>query len=186
LKRIAAILLLGTLMFNWFGYQLLTDYMQYAANKNLEARLDNDNYDEEQLIELKVPISLPYQSNWKDYERYNGEIEINGVHYKYVKRKVYNDTLILLCLPNKDKMNIENARENFFKLVNDLQTSHPKKGSEKQHSLAFKNILSEYYFSDNEWKASIHTICDAKFRLENISASSLFEKEVSDQPPDTI
>lgn len=184
MKKIAAILLLGTLLFNWFGYQLLTDYLQYRSDKKLEAKLDDNDYDEAHLIELKVPVSLPYQTNWDDFERYNGEIEIDGVHYKYVKRKVYNDSLILLCLPNESKMQIENARENFFKLVNDLQSTKSQKNSEKHHSLAFKNLLSEYWFTDNELAGLVPVILANKYTQTDYSSLSLCIKEVSEQPPE--
>ena len=104
------------------------DFMQREANDRLEVRLDNDDYDEANLVELKVPVNLPYQANWKSYQRYDGEIEINGIHYKYVKRKLANDTLYLKCIANKNEMRLQSARDEFFKITNDLeQTGHSKK-----------------------------------------------------------
>ena len=85
------------------------------------ARIDRSEYNDNDLIEVKVPVNLPYQTNWQDFERYDGEIQIAGVHYNYVKRKLQNDTLILMCIPNTDKMKLFNARETFFSLVNDMQ-----------------------------------------------------------------
>jgi hypothetical protein len=106
------------------GYRFILDHFEQRAEANLVSKLDQSDYDESQLIEVKVPISLPYQVDWKDFERYDGEIEINGVHYNYVKRKVQNDSLVLLCIPNTDKMKIYNAREEFFSLVNNLQQNN--------------------------------------------------------------
>ena len=103
MKRLAAILLVSVLLFNWFGYRVLTDIIEHQADLVLEQRLDNSDYDESQLIEIKVPIELPYQTNWKEFERVDGEIEVDGIHYKYVKRKIVNGELVLLCLPNKSK-----------------------------------------------------------------------------------
>ena len=183
MKKIAAILLLGTLLFNWFGYQLLTDYLQYHADEKLEARLDNDDYDEAHLIELKIPVSLPYQTNWDDFERFKGEIEIDGIHYKYVKRKVYNDSLILLCLPNEGKMQIENARENFFKLVNDLQASKSQKNNGKGASFAFKYLLSEYWVADEGWTPESPAYITGAYTVSNGCPLALCIKEVSERPP---
>ena len=81
-----------------FGYRFVADYMQQRSDKQLEAHLDKNNYKESELIELKVPIHLPYQTTWAEFERYDGEVELNGILYKYVKRKVVNDTLVLLCI----------------------------------------------------------------------------------------
>ena len=76
------------------------DFMQKQANNQLELALDNNVYDESELIVLKVAVHLPYQTSWSSYERYNGEIELNGIKYRYVKRKLANDTLYLKCIPN--------------------------------------------------------------------------------------
>lgn len=128
MKKIAALFFLVLFAFNWFGYRLMYDFMQKQANKQLEVALDENHYDESQLIELKVPVNLPYQTSWTSYQRYDGEIEMNGVKYKYVKRKLSNDTLYLKCIPNKKEMALQNAKNDFFKISNDLtQNKNPKK-----------------------------------------------------------
>ncbi len=98
---------------------------------------------ESQLIELKIPIHLPYQTSWSAYQRYNGEIEINGILYKYVKRKVENDTLFLMCIANTKKMHLETAKDDFFKISNDLAQDNTSKKSDNSKS-AFKNLQGEY------------------------------------------
>ena len=117
--------------------------MQQKLNDQLEARLDNNAYDESQLIELKIPIHLPYQTSWSSYQRYDGEIEINGILYNYVKRKLANDTLVLMCIANTKKMHLETAKDDFFKISNDLMQNNNSKKSGNSKS-AFKNLQSEY------------------------------------------
>ena len=90
--------------------------MQQKTDKKLEARLDNHSYDESQLIELKIPINVAYQTTWTSYQRCDGEITIDGIMYKYVKRKLTNDTLYLMCIPNSAKMRLEVAKNNVFKI----------------------------------------------------------------------
>ncbi len=98
----------------------------------MEVQLDNNNYDESQLISIKVPITyLPYYNNSKTFERVDGQIEIHGTPYKYVKRRIYNDSLELLCIPNATAMKLQTTKNEFFKFVNDLQLgkkseSHPR------------------------------------------------------------
>jgi hypothetical protein len=115
------------------------DYMQKEANKQLEFSLDNNAYDESQLIELKVAVHLPYQTSWASYERYNGEIELNGVKYRYVKRKLANDTLYLKCIPNTKEMMLQTAKNDFFKLSNNLLQNSNSKKSDNATSV-FKNL----------------------------------------------
>ena len=120
MKKATALFFITLFLFNLFGYRLLVEYMQHKASDQLEAKLDKNLYDESQLIELKVPINLPYQTNWSAYQRFDGEIEIDGIMYKYVKRKVANDTLYVMCIPNTKKMRLETAKNDFFKLSNDF------------------------------------------------------------------
>lgn len=159
MKKIASILLLMLLFFNWYGYRLLSDFLQERSDNRLEAKLDQNLYDEQQLIELRIPITLPYHTETKEFERYNGQIELNGVHYQYVKRKIENGELVLLCLPNQEKQQLANARDQFFKLVNDIdQTPGTKEGaqkSEKGEGFSFKKLLSEYQQETNQWQLSL-------------------------------
>lgn len=183
MKRIAAILLLFLLLFNWIGYRILSDYYEQRADLVLEQKLDKSEYDESQLIEIKVPLKLPYQNNWKEFERYDGEIEVNGIHYKYVKRAVFNDSLVLLCLPNESKMKMQSARDEFFKLVNDLR--HPSQGKKSGgDSYSVKNPVTEYYSSHNNWLIPKLTALHSQFCIENSSFYSTGFTTSPNQPPE--
>jgi len=122
LRRLAAILLVGILFFNWYGYQLLTQYWQQRSDRRLEARFDRDEYDESLLISLKIPITgLAYYRSSSEFQRVDGQIEIGGVHYKYVKRRIFGDSLELLCIANEAAMRLQKISGDFFRHVNDLQ-----------------------------------------------------------------
>jgi hypothetical protein len=117
--------------------------MQHRADSVLESRLDSNDYNEASLIELKVPLDLPYQNDWEDFERYDGEITVDGQHYKYVKRKVQDGMLVLKCIPNESKHRIESARDQFFQLANDLQSNDGAKKSEAPKHPTAKNTITE-------------------------------------------
>ena len=144
LKKVAALFFITLFLFNLFGYRLVVQYMQQKASAQLEARLDKNLYNDSQLIELKVPMHLPYQTNWSAYQRFDGEIEVDGITYKYVKRKVADDTLYLMCIPNTKKMNLETAKNDFFKLTNDLTQNNNSKKSDNSKNISFKTLQGEY------------------------------------------
>jgi hypothetical protein len=148
LKHIAAILLMGILFFNWYGYQLVGSLLQDRANHGLEARLDENKYDESQLISVRVPLTtLSYYNSSTQFERVDGQVEFGGVQYKYVKRRIFKDSLELLCIPNQAAMGLQTAKNNFFQQVNDLQ-QHNSQGK-KSNSGASKNFSStDYYKTD--------------------------------------
>ena len=126
---------MGILFFNWYGYQLLTTYWQQRADARLEARLDKNEYDESQLLSVKIPTptTLAYSlSNYDGaagFQRVNGQIDIGGVRYQYVKRRIYGDSLEVLCIPNMTSMKLRTASSDFFRQVNDLQQQNQGKKS---------------------------------------------------------
>jgi len=142
-KKTAAILLLGILTFNWLGYRFLTSYLEDRTNTAFNNRLDSDNYNESDLISIKVANNLPY-TNAKKFERVNGQIEIAGVQYNYVKIKVSADSLELLCIPNHDITQMQSSKDEFFKLVYDLQHNGQGKKSDS-HPGASKNFSPDTY-----------------------------------------
>jgi len=150
MTKIASILLLAVLSFNWVGYRLLSGFLEEGADKQLEASINSASYDERALIEMRVALNVPYLAGTSsDFERYDGDIEVNGIHYKYVKRKVEKGELVLLCLPNTDKTNFQNSRIEFFKLVNDLGNSSQDKGH--HDASVFKTFSTEYKKENNCW-----------------------------------
>lgn len=184
MKRLAAILLLCVLLFNWFGYRILSDYYVQQADLALEQQLDENEYDESRLIEIKVPLKMPYQSTFRKFERYDGEIEVNGIHYKYVKRAIYNDSLILMCLPNDGKMKLNSVRNDFFKLVNDIQNTSQGKKSDQGNQSTVKSPFSEYYAASNIWLVPKLTAFFSQHFIYSSSACAAGFKVSPDQPPE--
>lgn len=185
MRKIASAILIFVLLFNLFGYRFVADYIQAKNDRQLEARLDNNRFDESQLIELKVPIHLPYQTSWPDFERYDGEVELNGILYKYVKRKVANDTLILLCIPNQQKMNLQTAKNDFFKTTNDLAQNNNSKKSGDSKTVDFSKLVSEY--DEQTYRFNVHTVnyLQENFGLACLATNLFSSPHISpEQPPD--
>ena len=126
MKKLLAILLIGILFFNWYGYRLLTNYWQQEADRRLEARLNHNDYDESALISIKLPItSLSYANPSTTFQRIDGEIIVGDVAYKYVKRRIINDSLELLCIRDTEAMELDKAGNEFFGKVNNFPNSKP-------------------------------------------------------------
>ena len=134
---------MGILFFNWYGYQLLTQYWQQQADRRLEARLDRNEYNESQLFSVKVPITALsyYDGSSNNFQRVDGQIEISGVRYQYVKRRVIKDSLELLCIPNETAIKLQQVKNDFFRQVNDLQQQNQGK---KSPASPVKNSSKDY------------------------------------------
>ena len=183
LRKIAAILLICLLLFNWYGYRFVTNYLQKKADHQLEAKLDVNDYDESQLIEIKVPLNMPYQSNWSEFERHYGEIEISGKIYTYVKRKIEDGNLILKCIPNTAKQTIKDADNILFTANNGLDQEHNGRNNSPLPTI-FKTIFSDF---DNCFVNYNFSILE-NLHKQSLQAGASFFKSislpVSEQPPD--
>lgn len=142
----AAIFLLVIQLFNMGGYRLFFNRLEQQTDIRLVERLDKAEYRDEDLVELKVPFPMPYQTNWPDFERYDGEITIDGLEYRYVKRKVWNDTLILLCIPHQGKIALNQAKNTYFSLLNDIDHKGDKLPASP--SGVIKSITTDYLFDE--------------------------------------
>ena len=183
--RIAATILLLTIhLFNIGGYRFLFEELENRASYQLVQQLDNQEYNDQDLVEMKVPLPMPYQTSWSSFERFDGEIEIDGIHYNYVKRKVVNDTLILMCIPNHGKMKLNSAKEQFFSLVNDISREGDQKGPSPKSSV-IKSITTDYQLT--EAMAALHPPAEPGNEYFNIPVNFPGSLEPGSlyQPPET-
>jgi len=101
--------------------------MQSQTDACLEEKVDNNRYDEQDLISIKTKLDLPYYTSSPQFERAYGSITINGTSYQYVKRRVYKDTLELLCIPNQAKTKMQSLKNEITTAFADGQATTPKK-----------------------------------------------------------
>ena len=153
MRKLTAILLLSLFAFNLVGYRLLYTYVKHQSDTQFTVALDKQHYNDEELVAITVPLSMPYLGDWNEFERVDGEINWKGKTYKYVKRKVSNGQLTVLCIPDKKKDGLKSAEANFFRDVNDLSQSNSAKEPGSK-SFSIKNPLTEYIRFSIDFTAS--------------------------------
>ena len=138
---------MGILLFNLAGYRLLSSFLQERADVQFQSRVDRQQYDPGQLISVKVPVThLSYYNNSPEFERVDGRIEIDGVPCEYVERRIFNDSLEFLCLPNQAALTIRVSGDDYFKLVNDKQPDS-KPGNQKSFAGDPYTVTEAFRFS---------------------------------------
>ena len=186
MKKLAAILLLFLFLFNLVGYRLWFNYAQQQLDKQLEASLDKHQYDAADLISIKVPLSMPYQVTQSNFERVDGEIKIEGKIYKYVERRIVNGEMELLCLPDQNKMQLQDAKNDFFKTTNDIAANNSEKKSDNAKTSIFKNLTADY-----DQQIAVYTIAMAVPSKNNHSSRKTYSLSSTPhtppgQPPDVL
>lgn len=127
-RRIATISLLSFLLFNWVGYWLFISwYESWYENRQAvrwETRLDNEQYDRAQLTLFKVPAAaISYSNASAAFERADGELEVGNIHYRYVLKRLYNDSIEFLCIRDGETGRLERAKREIIHQAVDLPGS---------------------------------------------------------------
>jgi hypothetical protein len=126
LKSAVSILLLIVFSFNVGGYYLVLWGLKRHAENELTARLDANLYDEEDLIELIIPLSLPYPITQEAFEGVDGKFEHRGEFYKLVKQRFENNTLYILCIKDHQQKKLVKSVHDYVKMANDLPATSKK------------------------------------------------------------
>lgn len=181
MRRLPAILFLLILVFHFVGYRMVITFMERGSETVLEKKLDRQEYSDDELLSIKTKLNLPYYSSSPDFERAYGSIRINGVVYEYVKKRVYNDTLELLCLPNVAKTKLQDMKNDFAKSAAEGQTPLPvKKGP------AILKISLPDFFPPAQPDAAVCAAIQTTFLLQNVSFASADYSRQQDRPPQTM
>lgn len=168
------------MVFNLAGYRWLFNAIENKATANLEQKISGGQYSNEQLVEIRIPLNMPYYSD-KEYENVYGETDFNGQHFRYVKRKVSGNTLYLLCLPNTEKTSIAKVKNEFTKAVNDVPSN--KQGSQQKNNL-IKLLTSEFKLSESLISENNCSSFSLQFISRNTAVTNLFTPLTEAQPPE--
>lgn len=180
MKKLTVILLLAIHIFNLAGYSLLIQHLINDADKYLVQSLDKMTYNDKDLIEVSVPLNMPYLTNTNKFERTDGQLELNGIHYNYVKRKISNDTLYVLCIPNISKTKLSDAKVDYAKQNSDL----PSGKNNPESPVKKWNFGNDYNCINNEIVLFSNTLSVNNRQQFNLAQLSSVYIKAPAQPPD--
>ncbi|MCQ6960741.1 hypothetical protein [Mucilaginibacter aquariorum] len=108
MKKVCAIAMLAVLMFNMGGYMLLFQYFINESDQFANEQIGKGYYKPEELVEIKIPVRMPYVQEQRQYENISGQIQLKGNCYNYVALKMTRDTMYVKCIPNYTKTKLVN------------------------------------------------------------------------------
>ena len=174
--------MLAVYLFNLTGYNFLFRYYIHQSDKEISQRVDINDFSEASLVEVKVKLNLPYLTDWSDYQRYDGEMEVNGIHYNYVKRIVYNDTMYLYCITNQQRTEMSNARNEYARQATDIPVNKKADQSSLKKSSGFNEYSLGISFYD--FSALMNTANRSPFFNNSKAVTEFISKPA--QPPELI
>lgn len=146
MRKITAIFLTLILLFNMLGFYGVFVGVKYQNKQTLIQKLDVDEYDASSTVTLKIPITIPYATYSKEYERVDGEFEYQGEFYHLVKQRLDQDTLFIVCIKDTKSKQIHQALSDYVKTFTD------KPSDAQQTGKISLNFLKEYIFESFEIK----------------------------------
>ncbi len=137
-KRTFSILILFLFLLNVLGYYGVLVGLQIKNTYDLSAKFDEDDYAREHEVTIKVPITVPYQSDTREYVRVNGEFEHEGDVYKMVKQRLQRDTLYIVCVKDNTSKKINQALKDYVKTYTD------KPLNQKSNTKTVQNFIKDF------------------------------------------
>lgn len=168
------------MLFNMVGYRFVFTILDNVASVEQEAKIDAGNYDEASLIEVRIPLNMPYQERITEFERHHGAVTVNGIVYTYVKMKVANNELILKCIPDVNRQQIKDTENSLTK----ANSSQDMDNTGKKHNpFSGKNVISDYYNKEQAYNLTA-TIAAERLIYPQFSASAVnVPVAIPHQPP---
>jgi hypothetical protein len=147
---------------------LFFSWADNVADRQMIAKLDNSNYDEGDLRQIKFALNMPYVVANKNYERCDGQVEFNGIQYNYVKRMIKNDTLYLYCIPNDQRTKISDNKNEYAKQNADNQQGKTSEqpALKKINSLIEFNARSLSFSFDTHGSSSNKTVAFNNYTIQ--------------------
>lgn len=95
MKKGLAIVLLFVFLFNVGGHYLVFWGLRFQTQQTTDW-IEEGRYAQDEVAEIRIPISLPYPVHEGSYERLNGSFEHAGEFFRLIKHKFESDTAYIL------------------------------------------------------------------------------------------
>jgi len=116
------------------GYTLAFQYFIHQSEVKIVKEIYENKVDSAKLVEIKIPVHLPGIHFGTEYNSVQGQLQLKGVFYNYLRYKVSPDTMSFICIANSVKTRLVSANLIIAKEINDVPIS--KRG----HDASLKKV----------------------------------------------
>lgn len=146
-RKLFAIFVLLVFLLNVLGYYGVLMGLKLKHIKSLLAQFDDDDYAREHEVVFKVPLTIPYATDSKDYTRVDGEFEHQGEFYRIVKQKLQRDTLYVVCVKDFASKALKQTLADYVKSFTD------KPFGEKSQTNILQNLIKDFMAASTSLQA---------------------------------
>ena len=127
----------------------------------MQLKVDENNYKATDLVSFKIALNNSYIAGSDRFEPIEGSVETNGITYQFVKKRVFNDTLEVVCLPNTKQSKIRTLDLELQKQLLDLTGSGAGKSKRTSIQSGLQDLSSQNHFDlsiINFWNTLLYPI----------------------------
>lgn len=150
------------ILFNLYtlGPILYQYYAPRSITKQWQSRIIKQ--DDPRLKELKVPMQLPpYTRNQEDFTFTDGKVELEGLTYRKVFKKLSQDTLYLKVIPDDLSITYQESLQVWINSVHDENKETSKSSNSKELNPTF---LKEYVVKEfHDFRAIVTIVPSSDF-----------------------
>ncbi len=180
MKKLIAIALLFIHLFNIGGQLAFYQYLVFKTDRFFNEQINKNLYSVDDLTEIKIPVNLPHAADWKGYINLNGEVRFANASYNYVKIRVTQKAIYLMCIPNYKTTHLSGQNIIYAKQIKDIPVTR------KEHVPFGKIILMDYNTPVIDYMFSNPQFVLQKKKLTDQSLIPNTYRSGPGQPPDMM
>ncbi len=143
MKKGLAIIFLTVFLFNVGGYYIVFWGLRFQTDQRLTARVQASLYNDDEIVELKIPVALPYPIHNQGFQPAEGRFEHGGQHFKLIKHKFENDTLYVVCIRDHETRQLVNTIRDYVQLTQGFDGTTPG-----QKALSYLSKLVKDFYKE--------------------------------------
>jgi hypothetical protein len=152
--------------------------LSYRTEKFYKEQIAKNNYNVNDLTEIKIPVNMPNIAEWTEYENVSGSIRFEDNSYNYVKMKITHNFMYLMCVPNYETTHLSGDNVLTAKHIKDIPV--PK----KDHLPFGKtNALEKFQFNFLQFAFNIPAKSIKIFTIGPVQKVSSNCLDIPEQPP---
>jgi len=171
-----AISLLSLIILHYAGYYFIFVALENQHESDWQARLIRNDFNSESLQSASIPISFPYQVDQIEYQIVDESIELEGKHYRIIKKRYAQDTLHIVYVNDHKSEKIQNDLKDWAnQLAQNDQNSQNKDTQNYIRMVDYQYLLPDYVFHpivSNDKEKSNHELNSRVFNQVFISIPS--------------
>jgi len=151
MKRLFSFFFLLLILLNTVGYYEVLLFMEKQNYAEAVQKISGNENEIAGNLLLKIPLASRFNEDDDEYRKAQGEITVEGELYHFVKQKLYQDTLYIICLRDTKTSEVREALADLSKTMADQ--NHKSGSTQKGVDVSF----AKYYTLSATVKEPIET-----------------------------